>query len=271
MSAPQTAAAGAAESVPLALSAAQARVLGTLVEKALTTPGQYPLTLNALVSGCNQKNNRDPVTNFDEDLVLSALDGLRRQQLAAELFLSGSRVAKYRHHLGQAMGLQGPAVAVFTELLLRGPQAPGELRANASRMAPIDTLEACLAVLEGLVRHVMPSGATVALVRQLPRRPGERAARWTQLVCPAAIPAADGHDADGAEESEDEVGESAAGEARASGASHVGAASGARSGELAAANAELVRRVEQLERQVSALRGAIAKLAADAGLANPLA
>src|SRR5512134_38169 len=104
----------------------ECRALGVLVEKAQTTPQQYPLTLNALVAGCNQKNNRDPVTELDEDAVLSALDGLRAADLVQELMLSGSRVAKYRHNARQVLGVETGDLVILTELLLRGPQTVGE-------------------------------------------------------------------------------------------------------------------------------------------------
>ncbi|MBU6275915.1 MAG: DUF480 domain-containing protein [Planctomycetes bacterium] len=121
------------------LDAAERRVLGVLVEKAKTTPDQYPLSLLALVSGCNQKSNREPVMNLDEEAVGRALESLRTIGAAAELFGSG-RVPRYRHHLRDWLGVEGPQAAILAELLLRGEQSEGDLRGRASRMEPIADL-----------------------------------------------------------------------------------------------------------------------------------
>lgn len=161
----------------------ECRVLGTLVEKAQTTPGQYPLTLNALTAGCNQKNNRDPVTSLTEEQVRDALDGLRAKELVREAILAGSRVNKYRHIAREGLGVNTAELVILTELMLRGPQAPGELRSNGQRMMPpgdqgLATLESTIALLEGLRSREQP------MVRRLDRRPGERAERYVQLLCP---------------------------------------------------------------------------------------
>lgn len=171
----------------ISLTAHESRVLGTLVEKAQTTPGQYPLTLNSLVTGCNQKNNRDPATNFTEDDVLTAIEGLRGKELAREAMLAGSRVHKYRHVAREKLAVSTAELVVLSELLLRGPQAPGELRSNAQRMMPpgdgaLATLESTLSVIEGLASRPEP------MVKRLPRRPGERAERYAQLLCPDLHP-----------------------------------------------------------------------------------
>lgn len=169
------------------LTADECRVLGTLVEKAQTTPGQYPLTLNALVLGCNQKNNRDPVTNLTEDHVLEAIDGLRSKGLVREAMLSGSRVNKYRHIAREALAVSTAELVALSELMLRGPQAPGEIRGHASRMMPPG--DESLATLENAVRLLDALGAREEpLVRRLPRRPGERAERYVQLLCPDLHP-----------------------------------------------------------------------------------
>lgn len=165
------------------LTADECRVLGTLVEKAQTTPGQYPLTLHSLTSGCNQKNNRYPVCNMGEEEVLGALDGLRAKGLVHEAMLSGSRVHKFRHTAREALGVTTAELVVLAELMLRGPQPAGELRGHASRMMPagdgsLATLEGVVAVLEGLRSRAEP------MVLRLDRRPGERAERWAQLLCP---------------------------------------------------------------------------------------
>ncbi len=134
-----------------ALPPAQRRVLGVLVEKGLTTPEYYPLTLNALVTGCNQKSNRNPVTNYDPEDVLEALDGLRKLGLAAVVHTESGRVERYRHYMRHRFTFTEPQLAVFTELLLRGRQTLGELRARASRMVPIETLEQLREELRGLM------------------------------------------------------------------------------------------------------------------------
>ena len=134
------------------------RVLGVLVEKALTTPAQYPLSLNAVVVGCSQKNNRSPVLEYGEDRVYDALDGLKAKGLAREAMLSGSRVAKFRQVGMEALKVSLTELVVLAELMLRGPQTVGEIRRNASRMHPIESLEACQQVLDGLERSARWTG-----------------------------------------------------------------------------------------------------------------
>ncbi len=160
------------------LNADECRVLGVLVEKAHTTPQQYPLTLNALLNGCNQKSSREPVTNLSEDDVLAAIDGLRSKQLAREAMMSGSRVAKFRHNARETLGVETPELVVLTELLLRGPQTLGELRGRASRMHNLDTLEQVQNILSGLAQRDEP------MVRELPAEAGSRARKFTQLLAP---------------------------------------------------------------------------------------
>ncbi|HEX3871731.1 MAG TPA: DUF480 domain-containing protein [Pirellulales bacterium] len=131
------------------LPAKQRRVLGVLLEKAKTTPDAYPMTLNAIRVGCNQKNNRAPIANYEPDDVQDALDDLRHRGAAAEVQGSG-RVAKYRHYFYEWLGVNKLESAVMAELLLRGPQTEGELRGRASRMEPINDLEVLREVLRGL-------------------------------------------------------------------------------------------------------------------------
>lgn len=157
-------------------------MLGVLVEKAQTTPAQYPLSLNSVVVACSQKSNRDPVREYDEDTVLRALDGLRAKGLARELSMEGSRVPKYRHIAREALEVDTPQLVILAELLLRGPQTVGELRTNASRMHPLESTEAVLAVLQQLASRAEP------LARELAPPPGSRAARWSQLLCPDLHP-----------------------------------------------------------------------------------
>lgn len=123
------------------LKKAQRRVLGTLIEKGLTTPDQYPLTLKACTTGCNQKNNRDPVTSYSEEQVADTLDELREMGLVAEVHTESGRTARYRHYMRHRTNLSEPQLAILTELLLRGRQTLGELRTRASRMVPIDSLD----------------------------------------------------------------------------------------------------------------------------------
>ncbi|MBC7834899.1 MAG: DUF480 domain-containing protein [Phycisphaerales bacterium] len=164
------------------LSEDESRVLGVLVEKAQTVPGQYPMTLNSVVLGCNQKNNRDPVTSLTEERVYDAIDRLKAKGLVREAFLSGSRVAKYRHLAREVLNVGTEELVLLTELLLRGPQSAGELRGRASRMHPLETLEAAQGFLAGLRSRSEP------MVRELPARPGERATRWVQLLSPDLHP-----------------------------------------------------------------------------------
>jgi hypothetical protein len=160
------------------LTPAECRVLGVLIEKAQTTPGQYPLTLNALITGCNQKSNREPVTDLREDDVLDALDGLKAKGLAREVMLTGSRVQKFRHIAREALDIGTNELVVLAELLLRGPQTIGELRGRASRMHPLDTVDVVRNVLDLLLQNQPP------LVREVPAAPGDRAPRFAQLLCP---------------------------------------------------------------------------------------
>lgn len=166
------------------LNAHEARVLGVLVEKELTTPEQYPLSINALTAGCNQKNNRDPQTDYFEAEVLVALQGLTAKHLVGRSHPAGSRVERYHHGMRAVLEVDEAETAVLAELLLRGPQQPGELRTRASRMSAIPTQERLAELLERL--------AAAGWVANLGRRSGERAERWGQTLCPSAPePAAD--------------------------------------------------------------------------------
>lgn len=150
------------EQIPLRhLNRKQRRVLGTLLEKAFTTPEQYPLTVKATVSGCNQKSNREPTTSYDEDDVQKTLDELRELGFVGEVHTEGGRAPRYRHYLRHRTPLSEPQLAVMTELLLRGRQQLGELRTRASRMVNIATQEDLRAVLQALleVGLVRASGA----------------------------------------------------------------------------------------------------------------
>lgn len=133
------------------LNKLQRRLLGTLIEKACTTPEYYPMTLKALTAGCNQKNNRDPVTNYQEDDVETGMEQLQKTKLTATVHTSGGRTERYRHLLRQVLTISEGQLAILGELLLRGRQQMGELRARASRMRPIETQEQLKSELEGLM------------------------------------------------------------------------------------------------------------------------
>ena len=164
------------------LKSDECRVLGVLVEKAQTTPTQYPLTLNALLTGCNQKNNRDPVMNLSEDALLDAIDGLRAKGLIREVMLTGSRVQKFRHVAREAMEVSTSELVILAEMLLRGPQTIGELRGRASRMHPLESTEVVSNLLDHLMERPEP------MVKKIVPAPGSRAPRYTQLLCPDLHP-----------------------------------------------------------------------------------
>jgi uncharacterized protein len=158
------------------LSDAETRVLGSLVEKELTTPEYYPLSLNALVNACNQKSNRDPVMNLDEETVREALRMLDKKGLAGAADNMVSRVSKYEHRLQEAYNFTRHEIAVLSELLLRGPQTPGELRSRADRMHKFDDLGIVHSTLQRLMKREPP------LVKVLARQPGTKEARYTHLL-----------------------------------------------------------------------------------------
>jgi len=158
------------------LDEVETRVLGSLVEKELTTPEYYPLSLNALVNACNQKSNRDPVMNLDEDAVRSALHKLDKKGLAGPADNMVSRVSKYEHRLQEAYNFTRHEIAVLAELLLRGPQTPGELRNRADRMHKFDDLGIVQSTLQRLMKREPP------LVKVLPRQPGTKEARYAHLL-----------------------------------------------------------------------------------------
>jgi uncharacterized protein YceH (UPF0502 family) len=161
--------------VDIVLSEFEARVLGCLVEKEITTPEYYPLSLNALVHACNQKSNRDPLMNLDENAVRHALRMLGEQMLARSA--SGdSRVAKYEHRLPDTFNFTRPETAILCELLLRGPQTPGELRSRAERMHPFEDLS----VVQSTLKHLMERDPP--LVKVLPRQAGNKEARYMHLL-----------------------------------------------------------------------------------------
>jgi uncharacterized protein YceH (UPF0502 family) len=161
------------------LSLLEARVLGVLVEKAHTVPDSYPLSLNTLTLGCNQKTARDPVLNAAEAEVQGALDALKALSLVFES--SGSRVTRYEHNMGRAMALPSQSVALLAVLALRGPQTSAELRANCDRLHRFADVSSVEAFLSELAERPTDKGGP--LVLKLPRAPGAREARWTHLLC----------------------------------------------------------------------------------------
>jgi uncharacterized protein YceH (UPF0502 family) len=213
------------------LTPLEARVLGVLVEKQATVPDTYPLSLNALVAGCNQKTARDPVMAVEEADVLAALDGLKQLSLVFET--SGSRVVKFEHNAGRALGVPSQSVALLAILMLRGPQTSAELRVNCERLHRFADISSVEGFLDELAAKDPPR------VRHLARAPGEREARWAHLLCGEPVLPA-----------------------RGSGAEAVVGGDALGAGELAALKAEQAR----LALQVEALQAQVARLTRELGL-----
>lgn len=161
----------------IALNSVEARVLGVLIEKEMSTPDYYPLTLNALVNGCNQKTNRDPVMDLEESLVSEALDRLRADRLVWQVKAQGSRALKYEHNLKEVFELSSRELAILCELLLRGPQTAGELRSRTARLVEFPGLPAVEHALKKLAEHEKGP-----FVLQLPRQPGQKESRHAHLL-----------------------------------------------------------------------------------------
>lgn len=159
----------------LLLSQTEIRVLGSLIEKAITTPDYYPLSLNALVNACNQKNNREPVMELDEDTVRQALDSLQKKRMAGVAGGADSRVTKYEHRLQEVFNFDRREIALVCVLLLRGPQTPGELRGRTERMYHFDSLEDVQSTLQRLMQREPPLAAMLA------RQPGTKESRYMHL------------------------------------------------------------------------------------------
>ena len=212
----------------------ECRVLGVLIEKGLTTPEQYPLTLNGIINGSNQKSNREPVVTFDEGKAYEAAEGLRGKGLVVRVDMAGSRVPKFRQEAAGKLGLTRYELVLLAELLLRGPQTVGELRGRASRMHHLDSME----IVEEMLKKMMEREEV--LVKELPPSPGSRAERFMQLLCPEAHPV----DAVGVVVSEAVVG-----------------TSGGSMGE----------RVEKLEAEVARLKEVVKKISVSLGEGDPFA
>ncbi len=218
-----------------ALTPLEARVLGVLVEKHATVPDTYPLSLNALVAGCNQKTARDPVLAATDAEVLSAVDGLKSMSLAFEG--SSSRVTRYEHNAVRGLNVPAPAVALLAVLMLRGPQTSAELRANAERLHRFADMAAVEAVLHELADRYPPR----ALL--LPRAPGAREPRWAHLLC-GEVQMTAPRDGSGAANASDEDAVSV--------------------GELVALKSELTHQAKELQ----ALRTLVLRMAAELGIST---
>ncbi|HXS78246.1 MAG TPA: YceH family protein [Terracidiphilus sp.] len=162
---------------PVKLSAAEARILGALIEKEVTTPDYYPLSMNALMNACNQRSNREPVMNLDEDDMRQALHSLEDKQLAGRARSADGRVTKYEHWLGEAFNFSRAETALICVLLLRGPQTPGELRGRTERLHEFVEISDVTTGLQKLMEREPP------LVSLLPRQPGARESRYAHLLC----------------------------------------------------------------------------------------
>jgi len=215
------------------LSLLETRVLGVLCEKQHTVPDTYPLSLNSLVAGCNQKTSRHPVIEASEADVAAAIDSLKGPALVMES--SGGRVPRYAHNMEKALRLPSQSVALLTVLMLRGPQTPGELRINCERLHKFADISAVEAFLQELAER--PDGA---MVRELPRQPGARENRWAHLLS----------------------GEPAIEEAPA--ASSAGSAAGVSVSEIAALKANVAR----LDEEVESLKRTVQKLCAELGVSD---
>ena len=222
------------------LSPVHCRILGTLIEKAHTTgSSQYPMSLNGLTTACNQKSNRDPVTDYSDDLVQDNLDQLRERNIVVAVSTPSSRVWKYKHNLREVLGVGTHDLAVLAELMLRGPQTLGELRTRASRIATFESLDIVRNVLEHLMTREEP------LVRRVAPAPGSRAERYAQLLCPGLHAIVEGP-------------------ADAAGAGQPVAVSEA-AALMAADTADLTARIEALEARVDELTSQLRRLADSLG------
>jgi uncharacterized protein YceH (UPF0502 family) len=164
------------------LSPLEARILGVLVEKENTTPDTYPLTLNSLAAGCNQKTSRDPVMSVSESEIQGALEELRGRLLVMETYGASGRVLRYAHNFGKCYGVPAGSVALLAVLMLRGAQTVSELRANCERLYRFDDASSVEGYLEELATRTAG-----ALVLKLSKQPGEREHRWVHLLCGAVI------------------------------------------------------------------------------------
>jgi uncharacterized protein YceH (UPF0502 family) len=159
------------------LTDVELRVLGVLIEKEITTPDYYPLSLNAIQAGCNQKSNREPVMECSEDVILNAIDSLKEKRLVWQLSVAGARVPKFEHNLRSFYAVDDAETAILCTLMLRGPQTIGEIRTRTERMYPFKSLDEVDQKMKSLANFETP------LVKELPRVPGHKENRWIQLFC----------------------------------------------------------------------------------------
>ena len=234
----------------ITLDPIQRRVLGVLIEKSMTTAGSYPLTLTALTTGCNQLSCRDPVMHLNEGEVGAALHVLQRYQLAGQAPPDrNARSNRFLHRVEERFGWDTRERALMAELLLRGPQTPGELKTNASRMSHLDDLQYVMELLAGLAKHETP------FVLELPRQPGKAAARWDHCLYPEGEAQAAG--GPGAPANVTAIAGAAASEGEIAGGA---AAVAGASREAAGSMGQLAERVAVLEQAVADLRAAMAAL-----------
>ena len=215
------------------LTAAEARVLATLLEKSRTVPDSYPLTLNSLAAGCNQKTSREPVMQLADNDLLQALDQLRQQTLVVEI--GGARVARWEHNFARGIGVPDQSAVLLSLLMLRGPQTAAELRLNAERWHRFADTSSVEAFLDELQERSDEKGGP--LVMLLPKAPGAREPRWAQLLC---------------------------------GPVDVEALAASQAGSAAPAQPALQARVEALEAEVATLQAQVRRLCAELGLDAPL-
>jgi uncharacterized protein YceH (UPF0502 family) len=162
---------------PITLNAVEVRVLGSLIEKQLTTPEYYPLSLNALINACNQVSNREPVVSYDEKTVARALESLREKKLLWMVTGAGSRVPKYEHRVAETLGIAVQEIAILCVLMLRGPQTVGEIRGRTTRLYEFHELSEVEQILDS-----MSTAEPMRFVLKLPRQPGMKEARWAHLL-----------------------------------------------------------------------------------------
>jgi len=166
----------------IVLDDAEVRILGCLIEKEMTTPEYYPLSLNALTNACNQKSNRWPVVSYDETSAGQKLEGLQKKGLVMKTHMPGSRVTKYMHEILDRFDLSREEIALLCELMLRGPQTAGELRVHSERMSPFESLEEVERTMQGLMEHHPP------LATKLAKEAGRKEARFMHLFSGADVP-----------------------------------------------------------------------------------
>ncbi len=218
------------------LTATEARVLATLMEKSRTVPDSYPLTLNSVVTGCNQKSSRDPVMQVTEAEAQEALDGLRQRSLSVEI--GGNRATRFEHNFPRGVGVPDQSAVLLSLLMLRGPQTAGELRINSERWHRFADISSVEAFLNELAERSDEKGGPLVVL--LPRAPGAREPRWAHLLC-GPVDAS----------------------ALAAAAAHAPADGGGGSGNA------LAPRVAALEAEVAQLRGVVQQLCRELGIAAP--